>query len=355
LLELDKDETEQSFDELAEKVRNVLTQIEQSPQLKKDSNNHHLWARLYRDAFMYGDVLNLYDMRVLAAWRIFSLRLKKMLDESKVEELNSAGNMFVARFNDIDLYEIKTCYLEFMGQLIRLGEKQSARLIHQYLGIAKKITQYAESEGGMSLEQVATVTNLPFLHGLSLSKALSPEESNVLVNSKESRFIAEVLKKLLQITPLNKSFEENLEYYGSFSQNDPQFREHLVSLLAASLESLTLVDKGLKPLRQSKPFAEQLDESVAKLKSKKPSEPALGCSIYHQAPWVPNFTAPDPAPMPLSLSSKGDNLGKNYQEADDKYVTRDKDIVSQHSKDAAPNLNLQRKEHKGSKKRNHKK
>ncbi|MGD9592670.1 MAG: hypothetical protein AB7V32_09140, partial [Candidatus Berkiella sp.] len=76
LLELDKDETEQSFDELAEKVRNVLTQIEQSPQLKKDSNNHHHWARLYRDAYMNGDVLNLYDMRVLAASRIFSLRLK---------------------------------------------------------------------------------------------------------------------------------------------------------------------------------------------------------------------------------------------------------------------------------------
>ncbi|MGD9592671.1 MAG: hypothetical protein AB7V32_09145 [Candidatus Berkiella sp.] len=294
--ELNKDETEQSFDTLVQKVQTVLSEIEREPQLNLSTSIHHLWARLYRDAFLYGDVLNLYDIRVIAAWRVFHLRLKAMLDAAKVEEPSSTGNMYVATYQEIALYEVKTCFLEFMGQLIRLGEIQSARLIHQYFCIARKISAQEEREGSMSLDQVAAVTNIPLLHGLGLKNVLSPETSRVLVDSKESRFMAHVIKRLLPITPFTKTFAENVEYYGTFYQNDAQFRGQYIALVGSCVESLGETgSKGTIPCKPGASFEDELVAAVGNLslKTKKPiSTPPEAYKMVQQSPFAPAVEMP---------------------------------------------------------------
>jgi hypothetical protein len=154
-------------------------------------NLNHLLAHLIKMSFQTGDILDVEDINVKWALKIFSNELKEIFDaclkgskqidapprliercdEVTGEKCLVRVNAFAEQydFDKIDPKEVMTSLIAFLGQLTKSKHSNSAKAIHNLFYVLRQVVKSYVVDGGMNEEQIGAVIRVVLRDGLKLS------------------------------------------------------------------------------------------------------------------------------------------------------------------------------------------
>lgn len=204
-----------SIESISARVEGILFKISNAESLQCEMN--HVWARFIKHIFMNGNVLKINDMRAIIVRTLYQQALKRILATGIEESYDSDKKKVVFGFTNIDRPAIQTSMSSFLGQLIKSGFLNSAKSIHNFLYLAKKVAKSPES--GMSIEQIAVTIAPCVIKALHLNNVLCPlqPKADITVEMrKESQFFSAVMTVLLNSNRFDVAFDPII--YADYAQ-----------------------------------------------------------------------------------------------------------------------------------------
>lgn len=266
----------------------------------------HTWAVIIKQCFQEGEILNLYDIRVCAAWHILIRDMQKSL----VNQPPIA--------HDHQVIRLQASLSNFLLKLKALGEIQSLQTIHAFLHFAHRTLEHTDINK-MNLDNMAMVLSPCLLDGLNLSDILlstdSPQEK-LSAGLVENKLGKKAVKALLCLQFFKLSFDiKNLDI--EYQDNYEAFYCRELTRLQHETQRVRPIQLSLVQSSGSKTKAQSVDgvltAKLDKLSIQTPSE----VDYRNSAPAL-KFSKPDAAPRARSLSLRMTRPTKGDQHSSSK-------------------------------------
>lgn len=199
----------------------MLTELMiEAPNQKVSPINLLVIAAFYKQLIQNGQILQLTDLKVNAAWHILLHQLRNIHTIFSREDLTKSadGAPALLKLND---ESVRKLLAEFIGQLCIIGHEESACVIHNYIHIAVK-TLSGQRSYGMTEESAGSMILNVLLAGLELSGALVLPEGDTTelkyqAAAAEHRFFPKLTPIFISDPLFQKPFDKNL--YTGYQQN----------------------------------------------------------------------------------------------------------------------------------------
>jgi hypothetical protein len=186
--------------------------------------NSYFWVETLKYVIQNGCILKLKEHAVKAAFRIFVQQLQQIQEMAKRDA------------NVLSRPEVSGIFLEFIGQLCAIGQKQSAQVIHQFLHFGIRTTlqhsnspsfidKYSVGLGGrlcdaLELTGRITASEPSEVKDLELEKLKTASKEG-----KDYKFLTKLTAVWLKVPVFQQPFDP--AFYHPFKQNAEAFQREL--------------------------------------------------------------------------------------------------------------------------------
>ncbi|MBI2791047.1 MAG: hypothetical protein HYX61_03730 [Gammaproteobacteria bacterium] len=219
-------------------LEQVLTNQLKHKTFNRPSIMNHVWAHMARLALKNCDLLLTANIGEGCSWQIFMGELKAIhanyqpTKESIAKERRSETDKINRYdYSRLDTEAIQKCFLDFMGQLHKIGSERTVKLIHQFFFLVNKVAK--EEASGMDRYWLGTFV-APAIY-YALFRNLHPKEEVENISHDECAFFAKICEFMLQHPIFSVPFHE--ADYRSFFQDADRFSALRTSILRIMSQS----------------------------------------------------------------------------------------------------------------------